>query len=277
VGQCTTTRGTIVAVDFGHWGGPIVRGCGVGAANGLQLLGDGGFTTAGTRRDGAAFVCRLGSGSFAGGTQYPTPSQDACNVTPPASADWSYWLAAPGATSWHYSDSGAANDHPVGGEVELWTFGGTNSSGTSGSAVPANSLIDQLRAHNASPTGGTPATTKTPVRTTAAPAGGAPSATRRGSTSPGAAAIRTGSASGSPTASGPSTSASSSPTTSSTTTPFAEGAPSSSPAIVAARPTAAGHHSSGSVLPVVITAVILAALGGFGGLSALRRRRTDGD
>lgn len=268
--QCTTTRGTIVAVDFGHWGGPVVRGCGVQSngqpdASGYVLLHDGGFTSAGTSRDGPAFICRLGSASFNGGTQYPTAAEDACNVTPPESAYWSFWLAPSGASSWQHSDYGATSDHPVAGEVELWTFGGTNTAGTntagtSGTGVPSSSLINQLRAHNTTPVGGAPATTSR--GSASGPGGGS----ARGST---AASTRGTSVSTSPDA----------PATPTTTTGPAAGTNTSSdgPAIVAARSTPTSHHDSGSVLPVVITVIILAVLLGLGGLSLLRRRRADGD
>src|SRR5262249_16469959 len=37
-GPCTHARGALVAVSFRRWHGPIVRGCGLRAANGIQLL-----------------------------------------------------------------------------------------------------------------------------------------------------------------------------------------------------------------------------------------------
>src|SRR5690348_2556599 len=64
--SCTATTGTIVAVDFGHWRGPVVRGCALHAASGYDLLHGAGFTTAGDVHDGPGFVCRLGNGAFAG-------------------------------------------------------------------------------------------------------------------------------------------------------------------------------------------------------------------
>ncbi len=133
LGTCTTSTGALVAVDFAHWGGPVVRGCGDPLpATGLSLLTKAGFTTAGTQHDGPAFVCRIGSPSFAGGTQYPTPAQDACVVTPPASAYWSFWVAKKGATTWSYGTLGAASYKPTDGEVEAWTYGATDVGGTTG-------------------------------------------------------------------------------------------------------------------------------------------------
>lgn len=120
---CTGSRGTVVAVDFGHWGGPVLLGCGVGAGTGYQLLHDAGFTTAGTVHDGPGFICRLGDARFRNGTQFPTPQQDPCVVTPPESAYWSYWTAAKGSNRWSYDRMGAMSDVPVAGGIELWQFG----------------------------------------------------------------------------------------------------------------------------------------------------------
>jgi hypothetical protein len=151
IGQCTTHSGTIVAVDFQHWGGPIVRGCGVGQRSDYNLLHTAGFTTAGDQHDGPAFICRLGNSAFHGGRQYPTPAHDDCVLTAPGSAYWSYWLAPAGQNTWSYSQLGAMSEVPKPGEVELWTFGATNVAGTRGSGVPSSSP-DALRAHNARPT-----------------------------------------------------------------------------------------------------------------------------
>jgi hypothetical protein len=135
--DCTAHHGTIVAVEFAHWDGPIVRGCGIDQRSGYNLIHAAGFTTAGDEHDGPAFICRLGDSAFHHGTQYPTPGEDACVQTPPASAYWSYWLAPPGQNRWTYSPRGAMSDVPKPGEVELWTFGGTDITGAVGAGVPA--------------------------------------------------------------------------------------------------------------------------------------------
>jgi hypothetical protein len=132
IGSCTATKGAIVAVDFAAWSGPLLRGCDASPTTGMNLLHNGGFTTAGTVHDGPGFICRIGNPAFASGTQYPTPAQDACVLTPPATAYWSYWLAKPGQNTWTYSPLGALSDHPVNGEVEAWTFGATDIGGTTG-------------------------------------------------------------------------------------------------------------------------------------------------
>ncbi|HUD35336.1 MAG TPA: hypothetical protein VMR14_00460, partial [Streptosporangiaceae bacterium] len=136
VTDCTTATGTTVVVDFSHWGGPLLRACGSTPTSGYTLLNQGGWHTSGTEHDGPAFVCRIGYAGFRHGTQYPTPAEEACVNTPPASAYWTYWVAGPGQDTWTYSQVGAVSYHPAAGSISLWVFGGTNISGNSGSAVP---------------------------------------------------------------------------------------------------------------------------------------------
>ena len=143
---CSSTAGSAVAVDFGTWSGPVALGCDTSQpANGLQLLSDTGFTTVGTKHDGPAFVCRIGSPLVNGGTQYPTPADQACVNTPPPSAYWSYWVAPTGQGTWTSTAVGASSHQPSTGEVEAWAFG----SGTQPTFTP-----DQVRAFE-SPAGGT--------------------------------------------------------------------------------------------------------------------------
>jgi hypothetical protein len=168
--SCTPRHGTIVAVDFAHWGGPILRGCGLGRRSGYALLHAAGFTTSGDAHDGNAIICRLGDAAFRHGTQYPTPRQQNCVNTPPASAYWAYWVAPRGSDHWTYSQLGVLGDVTKPGEVELWIFGGTNLAGTRGSAVPTFSPA-ALRS---------PARTRMPHRRAGgAPAGGHASPTTR--------------------------------------------------------------------------------------------------
>jgi hypothetical protein len=143
--ECSATRGVIVAVDFAHWGGPILRSCGTTPTTGYALLNQGGWDTAGTEHDGPGFICRIGYSGYRHGSQYPTPSQQACVQTPPASAYWASWQAGPGQDSWTYSQYGAMSYRPEPGSVSLWVFGGTNMAGTVGSALPPVSP-DSLRA-----------------------------------------------------------------------------------------------------------------------------------
>jgi hypothetical protein len=147
LGSCTPAHGTIVAVDFAHWGGPIVRGCGVGQHSGYALLHAAGFSTAGDAHDGPAVVCRLGDAAFHHGRQYPTPNQQACVQTPPTTGYWAYWVAPRGTNHWAYAPLGAMGDVPKPGEVEFWIFGATNVAGTHGTGVPTFGPA-ALRAHS---------------------------------------------------------------------------------------------------------------------------------
>lgn len=147
---CTATTGAIVAVDFGHWGGPVLRSCGTTPTTAYALLNQGGWHTAGTEHDGPGFICRIGYSGFRHDVQYPTPSQQACVQTPPASAYWASWQAGPGQDSWTYSQYGAMSYHPQPGSVSMWVFGGTNLGGTAGSAMPTVSP-DSLRAAQPGP------------------------------------------------------------------------------------------------------------------------------
>ncbi|WP_066952914.1 prenyltransferase/squalene oxidase repeat-containing protein, partial [Streptomyces lushanensis] len=149
VGDCTATRGAIVAVDFGPFGGTVQRGCDTTPTTGYELLHEGGFTTAGTEHDGPAFICRIGSGSFNSGTEYPTPDKEDCVLTPQATAYWSYWIASPGQDEWSYSPLGAMDRRPGAGDVDAWVFGGTDVGGTTGRPT---FTPDQVRAAG----GGTP-------------------------------------------------------------------------------------------------------------------------
>ncbi|MFJ6135450.1 hypothetical protein [Kitasatospora sp. NPDC092286] len=157
--QCTTTSGVVLAVDFGKWGGPLLRSCGTTPTTGYTLLNQGGWKTTGTGHDGPAFICRIGYSGYQGGKQFPTPDQEKCVLTPPATAYWSYWHADPGENTWSYSQLGAMSYRPKPGSVDLWIFGGTNIEGTEGR--PAFSP-DTVRAHNTAPGGGADATPEPP-------------------------------------------------------------------------------------------------------------------
>jgi hypothetical protein len=240
VGDCTTTSGVIVAVDFAHWGGPVLRACGTTPTTGYALLNQGGWHTSGDEHDGPAFICRIGYAGFNGGAQYPTPAQDACVLTPPASAYWAFWYANPGQDSWNYSPTGAMSTNPVPGSVELWTFGGTTTGGTSGSAVPSVSP-GSLRARNASPG----STVRSPVTHAAS---GAPD-------TPTASATTHAAASSSPD-----------PTRSASQSPSVRNAPPT---------TAAAPASHGSAAPAILALVIVLILAAIGIIAVLRRPRRE--
>jgi hypothetical protein len=280
IGHCSTTVGTIVAVDFAHWGGPIVRGCGVNDATGYQLLHAGGFSSAGDSHDGPGFICRLGNQAFDGGTQYPTPKQDPCVQTPSPSADWSYWLAPAGRNTWRLSPLGAMSERPKPGEVELWMYGGTNAAGTSGSGVPTFSP-NTVRATNTQPAAKTspsaPATHRpSPKASHAATAGTAPRhspgshATAGTDTSPSASAsphkARAGhSHTPSPSRSSPAASVG----------PAAGAQAASDPKVVNAQPGSASHDSGGSAVPLLVGLALVIVLGGAAGWTVWRRRQQE--
>lgn len=270
MGRCTTTSGAVLAVDFSHWGGPVYRSCGTTPTTGYELLNQGGWRTTGTGHDGPAFICRIGYSGQQGGKQYPTPQQDDCVLTPPASAYWSYWHADPGANTWEYSQLGAMLYKPKPGSVDLWIFGGTDIGGTKGRP---QFKPDQLRAHNTRPTGnaGKPASTDRapalPPGTDTGPAPETPKATP--STS------RTASVKPSRTASpSPSKSPSPSPTPSSSVT-SKENKESSGPPVLDAAPAADAKHDPGSLLPAMIGGSLIVLIGGGAVFVAKRRRRTE--
>jgi hypothetical protein len=124
IGDCSTTTGEIVAVDFSAWGGDIERGCDAVLTTGYAALHRAGFTTAGDAQDGDAFICRI--------DDKPPPKQQSCGTTPPADAYWSYWHADVGQDTWTYSQQGAMGYHPPPGSVDAWTFGSTDIDGTTG-------------------------------------------------------------------------------------------------------------------------------------------------
>ncbi|WFE53157.1 LPXTG cell wall anchor domain-containing protein [Micromonospora sp. WMMD1155] len=279
IGQCTTSSGVILAVDFSRWGGPLLRSCGTTPTTGYQLLNQGGWRTTGTQHDGPAFICRIGYAGHQGGTQYPTPADEKCALTPPASAYWSYWHADPGQNTWVYSQLGAMSYKPKPGSVDLWIFGATDIGGTQGRPTVSP---DSVRARNSTPIG--VATTAPPAGapTPAQPAGGNPPAAGNPPT-PGDPGV------GPPPPGLPPTGAPASvpmggtptPLASPTTSPTA-GVPSGPPAatpdgprILDAAPTAtAAREDTGSALPALITVGLLAVLVLVGGVLGWRRRRT---
>ncbi|MEV0581242.1 MULTISPECIES: hypothetical protein [unclassified Streptomyces] len=270
MGRCTTTSGAVLAVDFSHWGGPVYRSCGTTPTTGYELLNQGGWRTTGTGHDGPAFICRIGYSGQQGGKQYPTPQQDDCVLTPPASAYWSYWHADPGANSWEYSQLGAMLYKPKPGSVDLWIFGGTNIEGTKGRP---KLTPDQLRAHNTKATGkvGTPASTdrapELPPGTDTGPKAPEPKKPK-----PAKSASASAKPSKSPTPSA-SPSASTSPSPTAALTPTQSG-PAAGTKVVDAAPAADAKTEAGSLVPVLVGGSLIVLVGG-AALYAKRRRRTE--
>jgi len=273
MGQCTTTSGVVLAVDFSHWGGPVYRSCGTTPTTGYELLNQGGWRTTGTGHDGPAFICRIGYSGHQGGRQYPTPAQDDCVLTPPASAYWSYWHADPGQGTWTYSQLGAMLYKPKPGSVDLWIFGATNIEGTQGRPTVTP---DQLRAHNARPTGGGPVPRDT---RTAAPlppgTNTGPKPEQRlpaGRTTAPPSTTKSPSPTATPTrAPSPTVSDSAAPVTDA---PSSAASPASgaAPRVVEAAPAEDVRHDVGSFVPAVATGALVLVIGGAGWYAAKRRR-----
>ncbi|WP_405496627.1 hypothetical protein [Streptomyces sp. NBC_00096] len=274
MGQCTTSSGVVLAVDFSRWGGPVYRSCGTTPTTGYELLNQGGWATTGTGHDGPAFICRIGYSGFQGGGQYPTPQQDDCVLTPPASAYWSYWHANPGQNTWEYSQLGAMLYKPRPGSVDLWIFGATNIEGTEGKPTVTP---DQLRAKNTRPSGGpAPADTRTAAPLPPGVNTGPRPENRPGSDQPATTPPSgpTAPESPSPSAS-PSGSASPTPSAAPSSSAPAVAAPAPGPRVVDAAPAADAAHDVGSYLPAIATGALVLLIGAAAVYAARRRRRTE--
>jgi hypothetical protein len=159
IADCSTTVGEIVVVDFSHWGGPVDRGCDATLTTGYNAMYQAGFITQGTAEDGQGFICRIGLASEGSSSYEPTPAEDPCVNTPPATAYWSYWHADVGQNTWAYSPRGPMDYEPPPGSVDAWVFGATNISGTSGGPSFPPSAV---RATNTTPTPTSSTTSSTP-------------------------------------------------------------------------------------------------------------------
>lgn len=280
--SCSTSTGVILAVDFTPFGGGIYRACGSTPTSGWTLLHQGGWSTAGTQHDGPAFVCRIGYSGFSGGTQFPTASQEACVLTPPANHYWSYWHADAGQNTWSYSKSGAQGTSPGPGSVDAWVYGATDVNGSGGgpSFSPA-----QVRATNPAPPssgGGTGGG--------GTGGGGTGSGSTGGSGISGSKAPIVGPAPSKPAAShGPTPTSSAAAKARASTSAAAKSsaalrslngsaAPTSSssaPKVIDAQPAADVHHSTGSIMPMLLGGLIIAVIAGFIGVQWFVRKQAD--
>lgn len=115
-GPCPGKTGVTVAVDMRAFGKGLKVRCNPGKpSNGIQALKGAGFTVAGTKQYGLAFVCRING--------LPTRAKQKCISTPPVSAYWAYYHGTRTAKSWTYNSSGPLSTHPAQGSVEGWAFG----------------------------------------------------------------------------------------------------------------------------------------------------------
>jgi hypothetical protein len=275
IGDCSTTTGVIVVVDFTHWGGDIERGCDATITNGYHALHAAGYTTAGDTQDGPGFVCRIDDD--------PPPADESCITTPPPDAYWAYWHADVGQDTWTYSQQGAMSYRPPPGSVDAWTFGSTDI-GPDGQPTFSPSSV---RATNTSGSGTTTSTAPTTTApTTTVPTSTAPQGSPGPSSpSPGAGpSPASGASSSSRTdvgTTGPGSHAVSSTTTPRPTTPTTSAtssAPrgqgrSSTSRIVDAAPVASEGQTAGSPAPVLAGAGVVLALAAAACVLAWRRRR----
>ena len=263
MGQCSTTSGVVVAVDFGHWGGPIVRSCGSTPTSGWQLVNQGGLATQGTGHDGPAFICKIGYSGFRGGIG--EPADQTCSSTPPTNASWSYWIPTSDQSSWTLAPEGAADSYPAGGAVQAWTFG---------DQVKPSFSPDSVRAQNSTPSGGSTASrSSTPPTSKGSPApygrgSGVPYGRGSGLPASRGSSVPYGKgSSGSAVASSPLAGQANRTGTPTTTTAGAANGTATNARIVDAQPEAASRPKrSGSYLPLlaVLGAVlVLAALAGW--------------
>lgn len=299
VSDCTPSAGVLVAVDFSHWGGPVVRGCSGHAASAIAAMHAAGFLTAGDQADGAAFVCRIGVAAEGVPSERPTPAADPCVATPPATAYWSFWYADAGQSRWGYSPSGAATFAPAPGSVEAWAFG----AGTPPSVTPA-ALRSRPPATTTTTTSTTTTTTGPPPTTTGPPPTGAtttapaahattapttarpgsPATTGRSPSRPRPSSTTTTAATRAAGGTRSATTRPATPTTRPTTATTASPAGTSGTSTTTTRivDAAAGGGSPGGGPPgsgpgspagLIAGAAVVGVLGGAGGVLAWRRRR----
>lgn len=138
-GICTGSdalTGVTIVIDFQELDGnggvaaPTITRCSPNASpgtdrTGIQALQDAGVSVTGTVRWGLGFVCRLEDRPSATETipRASNPTyKEACVVTPPGDAYWSYWHADGAGTTWTYSNYGALNRNVIPGGFEGWSF-----------------------------------------------------------------------------------------------------------------------------------------------------------
>jgi hypothetical protein len=256
---CTSPQVAVV-VNFAHFGGSAERGCANYSASltGTSLLHSAGFTTTGTADYPDTFICKING-----------EPDTSCANTPPASASWSYWHAAPGATSWTHSNVGAASAHPAAGSADAWNFGDTNTAPpfSPQSVLPALAVAAPTTTHPA--TAPTRPATSAPVHT--API--TPDATSRSPTAPPLTSSPPTPTRGSPTDT--TGSAKARPTT--TRIPSSSASATGSVTIENVRPSAAtGPKKDGSSpWPAIGGGLAVVVIAAGGGTVAWRRRRSE--
>ncbi|WP_018658061.1 hypothetical protein [Actinomadura flavalba] len=138
-GICTgadALTGVTVVIDFQELNGnagnpaPTITRCSPNPSPGTQRTGikalqDAGIAVTGVAQWGLGFVCRL-QNRPAPGEPLPVSGNpgytEACVVTPPGAAYWSYWHATGANNTWTYSSYGASNRNVTPGGFEGWSF-----------------------------------------------------------------------------------------------------------------------------------------------------------
>lgn len=253
---CSGGTGVTVVVDYGPYGG-VQTGCAPDPTNGFSALSQAGFDVVQpTMAPGV--VCRIDGA--------PPAEDEACVRTPPETAYWSYWQAAPGSTTWTYSGTGAGSSEPRRGGSDGWAFGAGSPPGI---AAPVNT---------AAPPPPPPPPAPDPTTTSARPPAPPPPSSGGGSaepdpstTSPGGVSTTAGAPSGSPTS--PSTTAAPTGTADEPSTGEAT-AGAASQEVVASRDAATDPAPTASAAPwgLLLAGVAAAALAG-GAFWQVRRRR----
>jgi hypothetical protein len=115
---CPSAEGVTVVVDFKQLGGGVRSAClpDGGDRYAAQLFADAGFPLTYVQRQ-PDFVCRVAG--------LPTPEQDPCVYTPPATAYWSLWWTDADGGDWTYSALNAGGLRvPDGGYLAFsWSTG----------------------------------------------------------------------------------------------------------------------------------------------------------
>lgn len=247
---CGSAEGVTVVVDFHELGGGVQSAC--VRDGGDRFAGDlfpaAGFPLAYVQRQ-PDFVCRVKG--------LPTPEQDACVSTPPATAYWSLWWSD--GRGWKYSTSNAGGLRvPDGGYVAFsWNTGSSPiPPGIAPAAHPAPTPTPATSpTAKATPTpASTPAVSAAPTPTPSA----SPTRTKKPKPKPKPTPSASASEPASPTEATEATESTAAPAATETVAP------------TSAEPASDGGGMPGWVAPAVI-AVLFA---GAGVVAVVRRRRT---
>lgn len=134
-GPCSGATGVTVVVDFGSYGGTVVRCAAGDPTSASDALRAARFSQVRVQRD-PAFLCRI--------DEVPGEKQDACVVTPPAGAYWALWTVNRDG-AWTFANLGVDALDPKPGSVIGFAFGASAKPGIE-APVPAQSSSAKPRA-----------------------------------------------------------------------------------------------------------------------------------